>query len=94
VIDKLAGPESPIYAGIYKRGLTDWSLTGRDLRFLLYRSADAFYSVIAQLTTNGFEGQGTSWGVGAANPPERTQESVVGRRMGDADITRCGLEQP
>jgi hypothetical protein len=76
------------YAGIYERGVTSWSLHGGRLYFSLFKSDDAGHVVNAQLTSNGFEGMGSSWGVGSANP-DSGPDVVKARRVGVPTYEEC-----
>jgi len=81
------------YAGIRTAGLTVWSIENDELRFTLYRSADAGYRVTVQPATHGFAGTGQSWGAGVAAPKESTLDQVVVRRTGAANLDQCPRQQ-
>lgn len=88
-LEKLPGSAYHGYAGIQESGLTVWSVTGDELKLTLMRSPDAGYRVSVRPTATGFEGEGTSWGAGAAAPLEPGPDSIILRRTGESDIRRC-----
>lgn len=77
------------YAGIEKIGVTTWSEQGNRYEFELFRSPDAGYSASVERTTTGLFGSGRSWGAGAAAPRQPSEEFIVARRTGDANISNC-----
>lgn len=89
MLEKVPGRAYAGYAGINKSGLTTWSVTSAELTFSLMRSADAGYKVSVRSSVAGFDGEGTSWGVGAAAPPEPGPDHVRLRRVGRSDVRRC-----
>ena len=78
------------YAGIDERGVSSWLLSDHKIQFNLLRSPDASYVVELKRTCDSVVGTGRSGGVGGgAPPPEYTRDTVVGRRLGPADISAC-----
>ena len=82
----LAKAES--YVQIDTTGVTAWKLTKDTLEFSLFRSADAGYAVDLKLKGDRLRGKGVSWGAGVASP-SFSDDVVVGRRVGPADISLC-----
>lgn len=70
-------------------GVTSWTWNDGKYNFALFRSPDAGYAVTVERTPTGFSGSGHFWGAGAAAPKKPTQETVVARRTGDANIANC-----
>jgi len=86
---KLKAPAQS-YAGVNRIGITPWVLDGHTIRFDLFHSPDAGYAVEVVRTGDVLAGTGTSWGAGmGAPPPEYTPDTIVGRRVGPADISKC-----
>lgn len=84
--------QSAIYAGVEKTGLTFWSEHDGRIDFSLMHSPDAGYEVTVRSTPAGLTGTGTSWGAGAGAPAQHGEETIVARRVGDADISQCTFE--
>lgn len=73
-------------------GPTSWSWQDGRYSFSLFRSPDAGYQVIVERTPTGLSGTGRFWGAGVAAPKTPTEEIVVARRTGDADVSKCQFE--
>ena len=74
------------YAGISPRAYFMWGGVG-SIRFPLYRSPDAGYVVELRRTATGFDGGGTSWGVGVVEI-QAPRDTVVAARVGPPDRLR------
>jgi len=70
-------------------GVTSWSWNEGKYDLALFRSPDAGYAVTVERTPTGLSGSGHFWGAGVAAPETPTQEIVVARRTGPADIANC-----
>jgi hypothetical protein len=86
VLDRIA--DAKTYAGIIALGMTTWSELSDQLKIPLYKSDDAWHTILVRLTRDGFEGTGNSAGVGAAEPGYEP-DLVVGRRIGSANLGQC-----
>jgi hypothetical protein len=84
--------KSSIYAGGENIGVTSWSEQAGHLRFSLYHSPDAGYSVTVERTGSGLTGSGSSWGAGIAAPEHPSKEIVIARRTGAARISNCTFQ--
>jgi hypothetical protein len=80
--------ESQSYVFNTRHGAMTWERQDRTIRFSLYRSADAGYSV--ELQSNGHElsGAGRSWIV-FEPPPQLPTDVVVARRIGPPHLAAC-----
>jgi len=79
-------------AGTDNIGLTSWSGQGSQYRFSLFHSPDAGYEVSVKRTKTGLAGTGSSWGVGVAAPRFPSKETVIARRTGNADLSKCTFQ--
>jgi len=68
-------------------GVTSWTLEGKTLSFTLMRSKDSLYSVRVERKGDLLSGVGNFWS--AAPPPGFIPDTIVGRRLGPADIAAC-----
>lgn len=84
--------KSPIYAGIEKIGLTSWSDQEGQIQFSLYHSPDAGYQVSVVRKAPGLAGSGSSWGAGSAESGHKSNERVIARRTGAADLANCTFQ--
>jgi hypothetical protein len=80
------------YAGLGST-LTNWArsegATGQ-ISLRLLHAPDAFHNVTATAVGGEFSGTGRSIGFGrSAPPPDWSDDIVVGRRIGDVDMSRC-----
>jgi hypothetical protein len=70
---------------------THWKLEGKDgttITFGLYRSPDAFHSVIAKIRGDHIAGVGRSSGSGVT-AVDWPRDTVVATRSGPADVNKC-----
>ncbi len=84
-------PRADSYAGLQDGGGLRWSRAAEGagaVAFALFRSPDASYTVRVVPVAGGLAGSGASHGVGAA-AISAPRDTVVARRIGDADPTRC-----
>ena len=81
--------DHPSYLALFPQGYTSWDQPTPDsIIFDTYRSPDAGHVVRATRTDSGFVGVGHSCGAGVA-AIEVPDETVIGRRIGPPDATRC-----
>jgi hypothetical protein len=76
------------YVQIGDTSLTAWKLESGKLQFSLFRSPDAGYRVTLAIDGERVKGKGVSWGAGVA-APNYSDDVVIGRRVGPANIAVC-----
>ncbi len=75
-----------LYAGINRRGVTQWSQAGKEIEVPLYRSPDASYTLVGTVKDRVYSGRGAQGNCCGGESPT-TYFRVV--RVGDADIATC-----
>ena len=83
----VAGRE--LYAGIIRRGLTRWDVSGSDINVMLYRSPDAWYELVGRFESRGYVGRGEQVNCCGGDPPSTF---FLARRVGPPDINSCMQE--
>jgi hypothetical protein len=89
-LDHVGNPAD--YAAVEKLGVTSWSKQGSQYHFSLFHSPDAGYEVSVKPTNSGLAGTGSFWGVGVAAPRVPITETVIARRTGNADLSKCTFQ--
>jgi hypothetical protein len=70
-------------------GVTSWTLSGQTLSFSLMHSPNSWYSVRVERKGDWLSGLGNFWSAGVVPPPGYIPDTIVGRRLGPADISAC-----
>lgn len=75
-----------LYAGISRRGVTQWSRAGREITVPLYQSPDASYALVGTITGNVYSGEGVQGNCCGGESPTTYFRAV---RVRDADLAAC-----
>jgi hypothetical protein len=75
-----------LYAGIIRRGLTQWRREGATVRVRLYQSPDASYTLVGAMTTEGYVGRGEQHNCCGGESPITY---FLATRVKEADPSAC-----
>jgi hypothetical protein len=75
-----------LYAGIIRRSFTHWHDAPAGITVLLYRSPDAFYSLVGTIDSSRFRGRGEQGNCCGGDPPVTY---FLAHRVGEADVNSC-----